>query len=979
LVPLLALAGSLAASAAESVQSAGQNCVTTAEGGSRNAARRAAASDSSNYKTPDWNDYSIQFEPSDDGGWSLNEYNDEWKLSENAEGTLTATVVVDSDATLCYSVRGGNGYDGISLRVLLDGVEIRSFNDDQINNMWSSKNHFVELSKGKHTIEWVGSSVLSSYIALENIGVEETPLITVTLLEPGSLGTEILYNVDHLKDVRRLKVIGQLNDDDWDKIEMMEENLFSLDLSEAVITEITNDFFNSNSKNKWPFLHSVKLPEGLVKIGDRAFKNLNIYEINFPSTLECIGECAFAGSNINKALLPENCLTLGEGIFIGCYCLEEASLPSKLTSVPNRMFNDCVALKTFELPSSLQTIGENAFGDCRLTAFDLPESLTRIEYSAFENTYLIGDCDSLIIPNNVTYIGKSAFIGCKTFSYVELPVAFTSLPVNGIGGAYASLFSSNVNTIRLNSPTVVYVESSEAVITSSQCADVTVIVPQFLVNNYKLDDYWYNFKEIKGFSTSEISDWVLNSDVVLGANDRLEGTPTVTINTGGSLKVNGEDPMPISDLTIQSDPGNSAYGRMYSNAYGVTVQGDLLMKLNAKETNKWYFLSLPFNVKVSDIVPSGSATALRAIRYYDGANRAANGATGSWKNFAEDDIIPAGTGFIFQSSEMGYWNVPAQEDATKQYLTSNNVFATALEANAADNTADAGWNLVGNPYQSWYNIHKLNFTAPITVYENNKYAAYSVIDDDYAIAPNQAFFVQCPDGVTSISFPLGGRQMTSTIESQSGAKPHGAQQAESRRIVDLTLTANGDSDRTRIVVNEEASTDYEMNLDASKFMSDVANVSQLYSISGDGTRYAINERPQADGKVSLGFVAGEGGCFSFSLTRNTLGTVTLIDNEQGVSVDLSQQDYDFTADAGTYDNRFELRIGGGETNGIETINSGDGGVKAIDGGLSLGTAAEVYNVGGAKVAEGKAGATISLPAGSYVVKTAAGTAKIAVK
>ena len=79
--------------------------------------------------------------------------------------------------------------------------------------------------------------------------------------------------------------------------------------------------------------------------------------------------------------------------------------------------------------------------------------------------------------------------------------------------------------------------------------------------------------------------------------------------------------------------------------------------------------------------------------------------------------------------------------------------------------------------QVWWNIIRRFddndslklFTETLLDRLNTKY-----LDDDYAIAPNQAFFVQCPEGITDISFPLDGRQMTSVIESQTGAKPRTA-------------------------------------------------------------------------------------------------------------------------------------------------------------------------------------------------------------
>ena len=928
------------------------------------------------YQFPTWNDYPILIEPSVDMNWNIGPGTDETNImrikSYDGVSVLTATVITEQEATLCFDLTG-NSDENLYMKV--DGKLVRSWNSLQMDG-W--RRYFHELSPGMHVIEWQANS--SNNISIRDIGIENTPMISVNLLEPGSLGTEILYNVDHVKDVRRLKIVGGMNDDDWRIIDMMSGNLFALDISETDVEAITDSPFNGYTN--WPFLHTVLLPDCLKTIEDYAFRGIYLDSINFPKSLESIGKEAFKQTNIEKALLPGKCLNLGDGIFSNCYFLKEAQLPDDLKSIPNSTYELCYELRNFKLPSKLEIINQYAFYNCSYICFDYPESLISIGMSAFQYTNQLAEKDSLIIPRNVTYIGKYAFADCNAYKYVELPVGYFSVNYSGTS-SYGGILPTNVKTLRLNSPTVV--EHSKAIIEEQYRPNITLQVPSFLVNSYKLDEYWYEFGAIEGFDTDEIDEWVLNSDLVLGARERLNGTPSVVINTGGSLKINGTDGMPINNLSMQSDPDNNAYGRMFSNADNVAVNGDLWIDLRAGSANKWYFLSLPYNVKVSDIVFTNN-NPKHAIRYYDGANRAANGANGSWKNFDEDDIIPAGTGFIFQVSEAGWWKIPAQADESKAYLTSNKMFVKALAANESANASDKGWNLVGNPYQSWYNIHKLNFTAPITVRENNNYAAYSVIDDDYAIAPNQAFFVQCPEGITDISFPLDGRQMTSVIESQTGAKPRttDADGAGMRVLTDITVSNGVNTDRTRVVFNESASAEYEITCDASKFMSESADVPQIYSYDEDGIKYAINERPQGNGVVRLGFVAGESGYFTISLTRNMAEKVLLLDKENDVTVDLASQDYGFMSDAGTFENRFELVLRG-ETTGIdETLNADGVTVVPVKGGIDVsgvnGTV-EVYSVSGVKVAGCEADGTdrfFSLPKGGYVVKAGGQSVKVVV-
>lgn len=924
-----------------------------------------------NYVKPEWNNYKISFDATNE--WSIyNESALKCDVKNDSTSVLTATVTVTEDATLNYALKRWYLDANCNIRVLVDGKEVRNIVDilDGRNSRFNEM-----LSAGRHTIEWVVSSN-GDGVLLKDIAVTNTPTISVNLLEPGSLGTEVLYYVDKVQDVRNLKIEGGMNDEDWKVINMMKDNLFSLDLSKTDVKEIKDSQFEG--RNGWLFLHTVKLPEGLTKIGSYAFNSSCVENVNFPSTLKSIGYSAFSSSPIAEAILPADCLELGGDIFEYCRLLSKASLPEKLTAIPYNMFYRCYQLTMDKLPSSLKTIEDNAFYKCYNVAFDLPKSLVSIGSSSFSGTNKNGAKTKLVIPENVTSIGSSAFSECDKYVSAELPASYYYLTDDNI-------LPSSITTLRVKSPTVVS-SNDKRVISDDVRKNIVLQVPSYLVNSYKLDEYWYNFASIEGFSTSDVDNWPIYGNLVLGARDRFENTPSVTVHSKGSLKVNGTAAMPLNNLTIESDPDNNAYGRMFSNADEVTVAGALKTNFNIGTANRWYFISLPYDLNVSDIVSLEEVAPKYVVRYYDGANRAANGATGSWKNYDKNAIIPAGTGFIFQASEAGWWQFPAQNNASKQQLTSNKMFEKKLEKNQSADASNSGWNLVGNPCQSWYNIHKLNFTAPITVRENDSYAAYSVIDDDYVIAPNQAFFIQCPEGLESISFPVDGRQMTSEIKGQLNVKAYTSEQTEQRSLVDLVVSDGTNKDRTRVVLNDKASASYDVMCDASKFMSDNTSVPQIYSYDNSGVKYAINERPENNGIIQLGFRAGEGGCFTFSLVRNTMDKVLLVDNEKGVTVDLTSQDYQFTADAGVYDRRFELRLAGNNLTAIDKMEAdAENNVKVVADGIILNNVygdVAVYTVGGAKVASLRmqgGSKHIALAAGNYVVKASGMSMSIVVK
>lgn len=123
-------------------------------------------------------------------------------------------------------------------------------------------------------------------------------------------------------------------------------------------------------------------------------------------------------------------------------------------------------------------------------------------------------------------------------------------------------------------------------------------------------------------------------------------------------------------------------------------------------------------------------------------------------------------------------------------------------------------------------------------------------------------------------------------------------------------------------MNDNASLDYEIECDASKFMSFETSVPQIFTVDASGNGYAINERPLTDGKVKLAYYAGGSAFYTISATRSD-GEIYLYDSQLNKTVNLGEQDYTFHSDAteGTNNTRFvlTLKVNTGETVGITTV------------------------------------------------------------
>lgn len=265
--------------------------------------------------------------------------------------------------------------------------------------------------------------------------------------------------------------------------------------------------------------------------------------------------------------------------------------------------------------------------------------------------------------------------------------------------------------------------------------------------------------------------------------------------------------------------------------------------------------------------------------------------------------------------------MPATEETHNQIFRSQAV-TTPLSEYSSDDANARNWNLVGNPYACFYDIYRMDYTAPLTVWnsDNSTYNAYSIADDDFALRPMQAFFVQKPDGVEAITFQPEGRQITSTIDHSAGVKAM-AGKAASRRFVELELSNGITDDHTRLVVNPQAQETFDANNDASKMMStDIT--AQIFSVQGDEA-YAIKESPFAAGQAEIGMWFPANGQYVVNITRADV-KVELMDN--GAVVPMP---YTFTADEGFCEGRFVLRITTDPT-AIECVEGNDASAPLYD-------------------------------------------------
>lgn len=857
-------------------------------------------------------------------------------------------------------------YDGRTYRYLRIVIPRESFHAYRLVNAWNTDHNVL-------------------------IGGDEGITVNTGKIAAGDLGHVVVEEAGYLQEVNKLIIEGELNSDDWSKIKQM-TNLTELDLSKALIDEIPNEAFNG----RWAIdkvvlpptlkkigsfafqgtaLTSVNIPDNVETIKECAFSQVKqLQEVHLPDSLTSLGNYAFAECrSLRTVKIPTKLKTIPDYTFQNCRSLQSVELHDSITAFEDYSFNNC-DLREITLPKSTTWVGGNAFnGNTNLSKVTLNEGLIDIWAEAFYNTAI----DTLNCPSTLRNIYNGAFAGCGNLRQINLNEGLTRIEVYALANNKATeivlpssleycagaAFDGCDSLVTIEARSVMPPNTDNGCpLTSADLTKAILYVPVWSLAEYQLATGWNQFYT---FRTSDFMPQYVkvNKDFYFTLRDELDPDYrpdielTVTNNQitdsqgntdyqHGNLTISGRSKLAVNDFSMVLSPYAKYYYKggdhYYNNDYRYLRPTSLIVKgeMRAENvtinlwnaTNRWQFVSFPFDVKVSDIVPVDSTTSW-VIRGHSGAERAAGNAAAVWQNLSADDVLQAGKGYIMQcykpnDKNGNYYAAqftvrPLTTTVNRQQIFNADNRTVALEEHLAEFEHNRSWNLIGNPYPSYFDTRFLDFGAPFMVWNSNNqnYEAYSPVDDSYILAPAEAFFVQRPVDQESITFLKDGRQTDRYARTLVEEEPASAPQriraaydsnthtAAQRTVFNITLAKDEQqADRTRVVINEAATMQYDLSRDAAKFTSTEPAVSQIFTING-ATRYAINERPLNNGQAQLGLHFGTDGTYTIGLSNQPDGQVTLEDRLTGTKLQLNgTAGYSFTAKAGDSTDRFVLHF-----------------------------------------------------------------------
>ena len=430
-----------------------------------------------------------------------------------------------------------------------------------------------------------------------------------------------------------------------------------------------------------------------------------------------------------------------------------------------------------------------------------------------------------------------------------------------------------------------------------------------------------------------------NLKVYQGGQVVVPSGTTYTVNSL-ALRRQEEEALPIADI---------------QGILAVKKDNSTFLDVRIDPTN-WHYITLPYDCRVSDVTFADGTPAAVGADYllcsYDGEHRAATKST-SWKDLTSEDVLRKGVGYIIALPGDGKVKREIRFPMSNDVLTENKadkdigIFNGWGNDNPELRPNHKGWNLIGNPYFTYY---KTNLTSPlatgklihdpdespwkghwtidpdpetnlyyIVIPQDNGWSEYKqVAIANYHMAPYTSYFVQLgsdPSEDKTITFEHSRSGL------YSAPKRYYAEDiVDNHEVwfgVDL-INTDGESDETTLLMSDKFTNDYDMMRDLVKMRGTYYTYYTkpvLASRNNEG-EMAFNALPDstAAAGVPLSFFAAADGQYRFTVSAHypldEVKEAYIYDNDNADAKwhNLLQEDYVFNAKRGDNTSRFLLAV-----------------------------------------------------------------------
>lgn len=495
-----------------------------------------------------------------------------------------------------------------------------------------------------------------------------------------------------------------------------------------------------------------------------------------------------------------------------------------------------------------------------------------------------------------------------------------------------------------------------------------IVVPKIIASNITINKANYPQKTVwntevhvlPGKTVTVDADYSPNPDVTIKELNIYPGA-TVVASTGTLIATNlvlrngwsraGEKTYDVARLFIQPKDDEAEPAVAGANLKATNVYADWYI-----DYDQYYPVAVPWNATIANftyryctVSPSVGPSGNIRLRYYDGENRAKNIQVGvgegvNWKEYGVGGNTPVpatltpSSGYVMTAKRpsgkafsiirmpltlpSGTWGegswttsgeqgtigeAPSDEHKDQISVTAHNTGSTPIYAQ--------GWNLIANPYMAIYK-------GTIEYADETKVQYVNIPDVDFKeynqlptattkLAPASAFLIQAPKTGT-ITFGTAKR-----VPSAPSYRKEEAPASVPEQQAYIVLNNEQTEDMMGILVSDQYTAEYEINADLEKLLGDGTSLRTYMRYGDRNMAYLAINKVLAQEWIPVSVRLPQTGEYTFSLHEASIAGelegVYLIDYVNGDRVtNLINENYVFTAEAGTINGRFAINATVGE-------------------------------------------------------------------
>ena len=377
-----------------------------------------------------------------------------------------------------------------------------------------------------------------------------------------------------------------------------------------------------------------------------------------------------------------------------------------------------------------------------------------------------------------------------------------------------------------------------------------------------------------------------------------------------------------SGITRTVDQGATVYAVM-------SFTKDHIKGSAPKYAKQFYWISFPFDVRISEVFGFGEYGKHWIIQWYDGAERAKNGCwidSPTYWRFQTDTtdyFLEAGKGYVLtldleemdvfpNTTQVSLYFPSIQKFRSIDGLLINDLNTVTLAPYTCTierdnrNKHDSHWHMLGVPsFANKDMTFKQDDVAYFYQYDSN--------DDTYDVTSSGTFdFQSMFSYMVQFAGTINWSEFSFAANGGQGlAAKKNTNDTQDKHILRLELQKNGTfADQTFVQMQSDGATNmYDMNLDLSKMLNSGNNIYSLIKESAGNMQVAGNVLPVGEAVIPVGVVISAAGEYTFAMPDGTDGIVAeLIDYEANTTTNLLFNDYTVSLPKGTFENRFALSV-----------------------------------------------------------------------